>query len=73
MSDNDTVQETGPVPSFFDQPGVQCETIPVGPGIPLGIARVSSAWAVLGGAYGTWGKSYDNDDLQEFIAQRLGR
>jgi hypothetical protein len=49
-----------PCPPFFSQPRVQQETIPIGGGIPLGIARVSHAALGIGGAYGAWGQSYDN-------------
>lgn len=61
------------VPSFFDQAQVQVEQIPIGPGIPLGLMRVSNPKIGIGGAYGTWGEPYDNPSLIAFLEQRLGR
>jgi len=58
--------------SFFQRPGVQRTTIPVGGGVPLGIERVSSPELGIGGAYGTWGESYDNSALPGLIERRLG-
>ena len=58
--------------SFFDRPQVQVEEIPVGHGIPLGIERVSNPEVGIGGAYGTWGKCYDNATLPDLIEERLG-
>jgi 3-oxoacyl-[acyl-carrier-protein] synthase III len=58
--------------SFFDRPLVQVEEIPVGQGIPLGIERVSNPEVGIGGAYGTWGKCYDNASLPNLIEERLG-
>jgi 3-oxoacyl-[acyl-carrier-protein] synthase III len=59
--------------SFFARPGVEIETIPVGPGVPLGIERVSHPAVGIGGAYGAWGLDYDNDSLPDFIADRVGQ
>lgn len=58
--------------SFFDRPQVQIETIPVGPGVPLGVEQVINPQVGIGGAYGSWGESYDNASLAGLIAQRLG-
>jgi len=57
--------------SFFDRPDVEKQEIPVGRGVPLGIARVSHPAMGLGGAYGAWGESYDNETLKELIEDRL--
>lgn len=46
--------------SFFERPEVEKHEIPVGRGVPLGIASVSHPDVGIGGAYGTWGESYDN-------------
>ena len=46
--------------SFFDESGVEKETIKVGQGVPFGLTRVSNTKVGIGGAYGTWGESYDN-------------
>jgi len=66
-------QLAGAIPSFFKRPFVQQETIPVAGGIPFGVERVSNPEVGIGGAYGTWGKSYDNTTLPEFVVQRMGR
>jgi 3-oxoacyl-[acyl-carrier-protein] synthase III len=60
------------IPSFFKRPQVKYETIPVGEGIPFGVERVSSPQLGIGGAYGTWGDSYDNKTLPELVAYRMG-
>lgn len=58
--------------SFFERPEVQKHEIPVGRGVPMGIASVSHPEVGIGGAYGTWGESYDNKSLPELIEDRLG-
>lgn len=58
--------------SFYERPGVHKEVIQVGEGIPLGIERVSNPTVGIGGVYGTWGKSYDNESLPAFLETRLG-
>jgi hypothetical protein len=49
------------------------ETIPVRAGIPFGMERVSNPSVGIGGVYGTWGDSYDNETLPAFLEKRLGR
>jgi 3-oxoacyl-[acyl-carrier-protein] synthase III len=58
--------------SFFDRPQVHMEKIPIGPGIPFGVERVYNPELGIGGAYGTWGASYDNETLQVMIGKLLG-
>jgi 3-oxoacyl-[acyl-carrier-protein] synthase III len=58
--------------SFFDRPGVKVETLEVGPGVPLGIERVSNAAVGMGGAYGAWGDSCDNSALPSTVEHILG-
>ena len=58
--------------SFFERPNVEKGVIPVGQGIPFGIERVSNPSVGIGGVYGTWGESYDNESLPSFLEQRLG-
>ena len=58
--------------SFFDRPGIEKGLIDVGEGIPFGIERVSNSSVGIGGVYGTWGTSYDNERLPEFLEARLG-
>ena len=59
--------------SFYDRPGVEREILPIGEGIPFGMERVSNSSVGIGGVYGTWGTSYDNETLPQFLEQRLGR
>src|SRR5512143_1192229 len=74
MNETEITQAAPPTAdSFFDRPQVQVEQIPVGPGVPLGIERVSNPTVGIGGAYGTWGKCYDNATLPDLIEERLGR
>ena len=70
----DTVEPTAAasVPSFFQLPGVHQVLLPVGPGIPLGMESISSPELGIGGVYGSWGTSYDNQALRGFIEHRLG-
>ena len=58
--------------SFFDQAGVEKTTIPVGNGVPFGVKRVASPQLGIGGAYGTWGESYDNQAMPVFLEKHLG-
>jgi 3-oxoacyl-[acyl-carrier-protein] synthase III len=59
--------------SFFSRANVEKGVIQVGQGIPFGIERVSNPSVGIGGVYGTWGDSYDNETLPFFLEQRLGR
>ena len=73
MSKNKVLdQMTGAIPSFFKRSQVQQEIIPVAGGIPFGVERVSNPEIGIGGAYGTWGDSYDNMTLPELVAHRMG-
>jgi hypothetical protein len=56
--------------SFFDRPNIAKGIINVGQGIPFGIECVTNPAVGIGGVYGTWGESYDNDSLRS--EQRLG-
>lgn len=71
---NDSLEEYSPSnsQSHFNQPHVHWESIPVGGGIPIGIERVTNVELGIGGAYGTWGNSYDNNSLPNIIEHRLG-
>jgi 3-oxoacyl-[acyl-carrier-protein] synthase III len=72
MTDNEEadIAETTPL-SLFEQPGVVVETLPVG-GVPVGIKQVTNTALGIGGAYGSWGQSYDNNALFDRITERLG-
>jgi 3-oxoacyl-[acyl-carrier-protein] synthase III len=58
--------------SFYDRPQVHVESIPVGGGVTIGIERVTNPAVGMGGAYGTWGDCYDNDDLPRLLERVLG-
>lgn len=75
LSSQNPPEEEAPaqVPSFFDQSEVKLKNLPIGPGIPLGWAQVFNPQVGVGGAYGAWGESYDNQSLTTFLEQRLGR
>ncbi len=66
-------QAVGKIVSFFDRPGVHMDTIKAGKGIPFGIERVFNPLLKIGGVYGTWGESFDNDRLPSLLEERLGR
>jgi 3-oxoacyl-[acyl-carrier-protein] synthase III len=57
-------------PSFFEEKGVEKQVIDVGGGVPFGLAEVSNPQVGIGGAYGTWGESYPNDQLPEALEKR---
>ncbi len=67
MNDNHDTSD-----SFFDEAGVEKATIPVGNGVPFGVKRVTNEQLGIGGAYGTWGQSYDNQAMDAFLEKRLG-
>lgn len=58
--------------SFFERSGVETGIIDVGEGIPFGMECVSNPAVGIGGVYGAWGDSYDNESLPAFLEQRLG-
>ena len=58
--------------SFYDQPQVEVDQLPIGEGVTVGIERVSNPELGIAGAYGTWGKSYDNHTLRYLIEELLG-
>ncbi len=58
--------------SFFDEAGVEKGVIQVANGVPFGLMRVNNSRVGIGGAYGTWGESYDNQALPALLEQRLG-
>ncbi len=58
--------------SFYDRPNVVKGTINVGSGIPFGVEQVSNPSVGIGGVYGTWGESFNNENLHFFLEERLG-
>lgn len=58
--------------SFYNRPGVELETLPIAGGIPFGIERVANPSVGIGGVYGSWGTSYNNENLSEFLEEHLG-
>jgi 3-oxoacyl-[acyl-carrier-protein] synthase III len=73
MSDEYDELGTEGVSPFFERPAVQVDKISIGNGIPMGMECVSSPALGIGGAYGTWGEAYSNENLAEFLEQRLGK
>lgn len=67
-----TQVETTATTSFYDRPGVEKDIIPIAAGILFGMERVTNSSVGIGGVYGTWGASYDNETLPAFLEQRLG-
>jgi 3-oxoacyl-[acyl-carrier-protein] synthase III len=67
----DTETTTKPT-SFYDRPGIEKSVIPVANGIPFALERVTNSSVGIGGVYGTWGDSYDNETLPSFLEKRLG-
>jgi 3-oxoacyl-[acyl-carrier-protein] synthase III len=65
-----TVEQTSV--SFFDRPNIEKGIIDIGQGVPFGMECVSNPAVGIGGVYGTWGDSYDNETLPLFLEQRLG-
>lgn len=58
--------------SFYERPQTKVESIPVGGGVPIGIEQVTNPVVGIGGAYGTWGECYDNEDLPRLFERVLG-
>ncbi len=56
--------------SFFDESGVEKQTIAVGTGVPFGLIEVKNPEVGIGGAYGTWGESYPNEQLPAALEMR---
>jgi 3-oxoacyl-[acyl-carrier-protein] synthase III len=59
-------------PSFFERPNIKKDTIQIETGIPFAIESVTNSALGVGGAYGTWGESYDNIRLRELVSHRRG-
>jgi 3-oxoacyl-[acyl-carrier-protein] synthase III len=57
---------------FYERPQVQLVNLPYGGGIPFGFERIYNPDIGIGGAYGTWGKSYDNETLTTLVEQSTG-
>lgn len=58
--------------SFYERPNVVSAILPIGEGIPMGIEKAYNADLGIGGAYGSWGKSYSNAQLTPFVGERMG-
>lgn len=57
---------------FYQRPQVQLIDLPYGQGIPFGFEKISNPEVGIGGAYGAWGRSYDNRSLKDLIEQSTG-
>jgi 3-oxoacyl-[acyl-carrier-protein] synthase III len=64
--------DPGNVVPFYKRPQVKMFDIPVGNGIPFGVERISNPEVGIGGAYGSWGFSYDNKSLDVLIEEIIG-
>jgi 3-oxoacyl-[acyl-carrier-protein] synthase III len=58
--------------SFFDRPNVERGMIDIQGGIPFAVECVANPSVGIGGVYGAWGDSYDNETLPAFLEKRLG-
>ena len=58
--------------SFFERPNVQKDNISVAGGIPFGMESVTNPALGIGGAYGAWGESFNNQQLPAFVSKRMG-
>lgn len=58
--------------SFYNRPGVEMDTLPIADGIPFGMERVTNLSVGIGGVYGSWGTSYNNETLPGFLEGHLG-
>jgi 3-oxoacyl-[acyl-carrier-protein] synthase III len=68
----DTDEKTRPEASFFKRAGVVIEKLPIRFGIPFGFERVTNSQVGIGGAYGSWGESIDNQRLPDWIEENFG-
>jgi 3-oxoacyl-[acyl-carrier-protein] synthase III len=65
-------KDSNKVIPFYDQPQVHLINLPIGSGIPFGFERIYNPEIGIGGAYGTWGTSYDNETLPGLIEKSTG-
>ena len=72
MTEQANSDNEGTVIPFYERPQVQMFNIPLGKGIPFGIERISNPEVGIGGAYGTWGTSYDNKTLPKLVEESTG-
>lgn len=73
MGEKDPSEDgSGSGSSFFERPGVETSVVPVGPGVPMGVERVTNPELGVGGVYGTWGRAYENPALPGLIGELLG-
>ena len=70
MSNQNHTPEAGV--SFYEQPQVKLETIPLGGGVLIGTERVFHPSIGIGGAYGTWGSTVDNEAFVGVLKNRFG-
>jgi 3-oxoacyl-[acyl-carrier-protein] synthase III len=64
--------DSKPNTSFYERPQVQVDYVSVGQGVPIGIERVTNPAVGIGGAYGTWGESVDNEGLPHMLEEMIG-
>jgi 3-oxoacyl-[acyl-carrier-protein] synthase III len=59
--------------SFYERPNTERQEINVGKKVPIGIERISQPELAIGGAYGTWGESINNQELLAYVETRIGQ
>jgi len=73
MSAAEQNEQSIPVPSFYDRPQVHLENIPIAGGVPFGYESITNPVVGISGVYGTWGKSYNNDEIPSLVEESFGR
>lgn len=62
-----------PPTRYYDEAGVELETVRLGQDVQLGISTAANAAVGIGGAYCTWGVSLDNSELAPVVDRMVGR
>ena len=73
MAAEDQNEQHIPIPSFYDRPQVRLEDIPIAGGVPFGYETITNPIVGISGVYGTWGKSYNNEEIPDLVEQSFGR
>jgi 3-oxoacyl-[acyl-carrier-protein] synthase III len=73
MAAEDQNEKPIPIPSFYDRPQVHLEDIPIAGGVPFGYETITNPIVGICGVYGTWGKSYNNEEIPGLVEQSFGR
>lgn len=57
--------------SFFERENVEITRLDANSDVPFGIEKVSNKLIGIGGAYCAWGKDVKNEDMPDFMSERL--